>query len=39
MSYLGAGAVGTREVREFRECPFGLCDGSGMLYDEASNTA
>jgi DNA replication protein DnaC len=40
MSYPGAGTVGTtREVREFRECPFGLCDGSGMLYDEASNTA
>jgi DNA replication protein DnaC len=40
MSYSGAGAVGTtREAREFRECPFDLCDGSGMLYDEASNTA
>jgi DNA replication protein DnaC len=40
MSYSGAGAVGTtREARELRECPFGLCDGSGMLYDEASNTA
>jgi DNA replication protein DnaC len=21
------------------ECPFGLCDGSGLLYDEESNTA
>jgi DNA replication protein DnaC len=28
-----------RESREFRECAFGLCDGSGMLYDEDTNTA
>jgi DNA replication protein DnaC len=33
------GVASTREFREFRECQFGLCDGSGMLYDEASNTA
>jgi DNA replication protein DnaC len=36
----GAGGVGPmREFREYRECPFGVCDGSGMIYDEASNTA
>ncbi|HZE05994.1 MAG TPA: ATP-binding protein [Solirubrobacteraceae bacterium] len=32
-------APSTREFRDFRDCPFGLCDGSGMLYDDASNTA
>ena len=32
-------AASTREFRDFRDCPFGLCDGSGMLYDDASNTA
>src|SRR5438270_340617 len=39
MSAAGAGAVSGRDFREFRECPFDLCDGSGLLYDEASNTA
>lgn len=32
-------AASVREFREFRDCPFGLCDGSGMVYDEATNTA
>ena len=35
----GFSAQGPREFREFRDCPFDLCDGSGMIYDEASNTA
>jgi DNA replication protein DnaC len=39
MSYSGAGGAATRERQEFRDCPFDLCDGSGMLYDEATNTA
>ncbi len=40
MSVSGGGsAAGVRGFREFRECPFGVCDGSGMVYDEASNTA
>jgi DNA replication protein DnaC len=39
-SATGAGSVAVaREVRDFRDCPFGLCDGSGMIYDDASNTA
>ncbi len=33
------GVASPREPREFRECPFELCDGGGMIYDEASNTA
>jgi DNA replication protein DnaC len=32
-------ATSARESRDLRECPFGACDGSGMLYDEATNTA
>jgi DNA replication protein DnaC len=28
-----------REFRDFQECPFGQCDGTGMVYDEATNTA
>jgi DNA replication protein DnaC len=40
MSATGAGGVASpRERRDFKTCPFELCDGSGMLYDEASNTA
>jgi DNA replication protein DnaC len=40
MSFSGVGGMASaREIRDFRECPFGECDGSGMLYDEASNTA
>jgi DNA replication protein DnaC len=40
MSYSEAGGAGaTRELREYKQCPFDLCDGSGMIYDEASNTA
>lgn len=39
MSYSRAGGAGTRELREYRDCPFDLCDGSGMIYDEATNTA
>ncbi len=40
MSYSEPGSMGaTRELREYRQCPFDLCDGSGMIYDEASNTA
>src|SRR5579871_5633639 len=35
----GARVAAAREVRDFRDCPFGLCDGSGMIYDDASNTA
>jgi DNA replication protein DnaC len=35
----GGGVASWREIREFKECPFDLCDGSGMIYDEASNTA
>ena len=39
MSAAGAGPAEGRAFREFRECPLDLCDGSGLLYDEASNTA
>jgi DNA replication protein DnaC len=40
MSATGAGdAASPRERRDFWACPFELCDGSGMLYDEATNTA
>ncbi len=40
MNLPGSGGVtSARERRDFRACPFDLCDGSGMLYDEASNTA
>jgi DNA replication protein DnaC len=40
MSATGAGSVAwPRERREFGACPYELCDGSGMLYDAASNTA
>ncbi len=40
MSSSGVWGVGsTRDGRDLRACPFDQCDGSGMLYDEASNTA
>src|SRR3974390_3460599 len=35
----GPSGAAAREAREFRACPFDLCDGSGMIYDAASNTA
>ena len=35
----GPRVAATRESREFRACPFDLCDGTGMIYDAASNTA
>jgi DNA replication protein DnaC len=39
-STVGAGAAGAPgAVREFTRCPFELCDGSGLLYDEETNTA
>ncbi len=34
-----AGMTGVGLVRSDDQCPFGLCDGSGFLYDDASNTA
>jgi DNA replication protein DnaC len=34
----GAGAAAP-QFRDLRACPFGVCDGSGMVYDEESNTA
>jgi len=41
----GTGAAGVRaatsfgEARDLSRCPFEMCDGSGLLYDEESNTA
>ncbi len=35
----GGASATTRDVRNLRRCPFGACDGSGMVYDEESNTA
>jgi DNA replication protein DnaC len=32
-------ARSTREPRDASRCALGLCDGSGLLYDEESNTA
>lgn len=33
------GITSRQDGRELRGCPFGECDGSGMVYHEATNTA
>ncbi|HUA48552.1 MAG TPA: hypothetical protein VMA77_25180, partial [Solirubrobacteraceae bacterium] len=32
-------AVAPSEVRDLSRCPFDACDGSGLIYDEETNTA
>jgi DNA replication protein DnaC len=47
MSWSSAGArggafqavAGGEEPRDLSRCPFDICDGSGLVYDEESNTA
>jgi DNA replication protein DnaC len=40
VSRAGAGAaVPAGEVRDLSRCPFDVCDGSGLVYDEETNTA